>query len=96
MKFNRNEYFDFENRIGRVYWSQGAEASTKPELLYDGVHAYWDSELANADGAHYHVWIERSLDAEEKLTHLRNCLRACRNMGDVVRFSYDYIPEKEL
>lgn len=87
---NRNTFFDFKNRIGRNYW--GRQNKKGIDFLYDGIYVYWDSELFNADGAHYHFWIPSRLknDPVRKEYFLNKCEAAARNLGDVVMLSYDY------
>ena len=89
----RNTFFDYEKRIGKGYHCLQNDEGV--ELLYAGVYVAWDSELYNDDGSHYHVWISKGLTKEEKDKFLQECESAARAMGDVVVFTYDYIPEPQ-
>lgn len=95
----RNTFFDYKTRLGKCYWQEFNDDGV--EYLYttngEKIFVAWTNELAGPDGAHYHVWIDEkySDDTDKEYEFLKKCEAAARNMGDVVRFSYDYVPSEE-
>jgi hypothetical protein len=96
MSFPRNTFFHFNNRLGLSYW--GKERNDKGhERLYNNVFVPWTAEVISSRGAHYHVWIDPKYkeDTKGRIEFLQRCYSAATDLGDVVRFSFDYIPEDE-
>jgi hypothetical protein len=79
-----NEHFDtyFDNRESKHY----------DDKMVDMKNVPWTSELASADGAHYHAWFPKCKSTQ--LAKLKSKFKKETSWhGDPVSFSYSWIPE---